>query len=364
MVLEIFLNTIANIAITTVVSYLFIQFIPKQRPYSLPWWKKISIILVSCLTVFVLMSFSLELREQVKIDLRFNVLILLLYYFGSGIYIPTLLLTGLIRLSWGFSDAAIYTFVVYIVLGILLPIINKKLSQNLNNYGTGLLLNTVYIVCHSLSLAIIYQNFQEALPIAFFNFMITSICLVLDMAFIEDMRKNVERYINEKNRAKIDYLTGLHNKREFSRQWSEIENNQEILETAFLMLDIDHFKGINDQHGHMNGDTVLHQLAKLLHIQGIEQQHIYRVGGEEFCIILTNFSCAEQKKIAEEIRTTVEQHPFVLENRHTIYLTVSIGLASSNKEKDMKNLYRLADQALYTAKENGRNQVVALDFEE
>lgn len=364
MLLEIFLTTVANIAITTVVSYIFVQFIPKQRPFNLPAWKKASIILISGITTFVLMSFSVDLPQEVKIDLRFNVLILLFYYFGPEISIPTIFLTAVLRLSWGISDAAIYTFLLYIVLGAIMPFVTKWLSRRFTNYATVLLLNVMYIIGHTSSLFFIYHDLKRILFISSLNLLISSVCLVLVVAFIEDMIANVQRYIEEVNRAKVDYLTGLYNKREFSSQWKEIEKNQNILQTAFLILDIDHFKCVNDQYGHMNGDLVLQQVANLLHVQGVEDKNIYRVGGEEFCIVLNNISCTKQKRLAEEIRLTVEKHPFALENHRTIYLTISIGIASLSKEKDMKNLYRLADQALYKAKENGRNQVVALELDE
>lgn len=360
MYVDILLNAIANIAIITLVSYLFIKLIPKKRVYILTNKQKAIIILLSCLTTFILMSFSVNLPLGVKIDMRFNVLILLLYYLGPSIYVPATLLTAILRLSWGLNEAAVNTFMLYLLLGILLPFFNKYLSKHLKSHSTVLVLNMVYILSHSLILLTLYQDIYQFFLIGSFNFLFSSACLIIVMFFIEDMLSSIHLYLIERERAKSDFLTGLYNKREFSRRWEKIEYNQEIYQTAFLMLDIDHFKCINDQYGHANGDLVLQQIAEVLHTQHFDFHDVYRVGGEEFCVVLTNVTCADQQKVAEEIRHSIEQKSFKLENHQTIHLTVSIGLASLIDEKDMKKLYRLADKALYQAKERGRNRVVVL----
>ncbi|SFH54460.1 GGDEF domain-containing protein [Pisciglobus halotolerans] len=364
MVTDILLSTIANIAISTLVSYLVVQIIPKKRVYTLTVWQQCIIILISCVTTFVLMSFSVDLPQHVKIDLRYNVLILLLYYFGPVISIPTTFLTAVLRLSWGIYEAAIFTFILYIALGVTLPLINKWLAKHFNSYFTVLILNTIYTIASSINLFYIYDELQRVFLISLSNFLISSVCLIFEVMFIEDMLTNVQCFLDEMERAQRDYLTGLYNRCIFSQQWQLIQEDPEVVQTAVLMLDIDYFKCINDQYGHVNGDLVLRQVAELLLQHSSDPQHVYRVGGEEFCILLNNLSCAEQQQIAEDIRRTVEEKPFMLENFHTIHLTVSIGLASSANEKDMKNLYRLADQALYQAKEQGRNQLIVRDLDE
>lgn len=360
MITDILLKSLANIAIITLVSYLFIKMIPKKRIYTLTIGRKISIILISSLTTFVLMSFAVELPQDVKIDMRFNVLLLLLYYFGPSAFIPTTFLTAMLRLSWGVNDAAFYTFLLYFALGVCLPTVNFWLSKYLKQQGTVLIMNAIYIFFHSLLIFLLYQDIYQIFWIGLVNFLFSSTCLILVMFFIEDMRQNLRLYLDEMERAKSDFLTGLYNKREFSRRWDKIEQNQHIHQTAILMLDIDHFKCINDQYGHSNGDLVLQQVAELLQTQIVPSRDVYRVGGEEFCVIMNNVTLEEQQKMAEEIRTVIEQNAFRLENYQTIHLTVSIGLASLNQEKNMKKLYRLADKALYKAKEYGRNRVVVI----
>ena len=364
MLLRVLLNIVANIAILTLVSYIYIKITPKKKKYSLTNRQKVVFILLASTTSLILMSFSVDLPQQVKIDMRYNVMILLLYYFGPDVFVPASILTGVLRLTWGISTAAVYTLLFYMVLSVIMLILNKSVSERFNSYATGLILNTCYVIGHAIVLYLIYYDWKQTIAVAVLNFLFTSICLMVNMMFIEDMRADVRRYLDEIERAKSDYLTGLYNKREFSYYWTEIENDPTVTHTAFLMLDIDHFKFINDQYGHLNGDLILRQIADLLHVKGIAHEHIYRVGGEEFCIVLKNKSFSEQMAIGEKIRQTIETKPFTLENHQTIHVTVSIGMGTSYKVKDMKNQYRLADRALYQAKERGRNQLVVLDLAE
>ena len=128
---------------------------------------------------------------------------------------------------------------------------------------------------------------------------------------------------------------------------------------ACLMLDIDHFKKINDEHGHAAGDAVLRQLAEILRHASRAEDMVFRYGGEEFVAILTNAPLKIALQIAERIRTQVEASPFKWEGRR-ILVTLSIGVAiASGKDADGEALIRAADAALYQAKQSGRNRVTA-----
>jgi diguanylate cyclase (GGDEF)-like protein len=127
---------------------------------------------------------------------------------------------------------------------------------------------------------------------------------------------------------------------------------------AFLLLDIDHFKRINDSHGHPAGDAVLHQLADLLKRTSRGEDLVFRYGGEEFAAVLPNASARAAAQIAERIRTFVEKYNF-LWNHQALPVTVSIGVASASaSDKNSQALIQAADAALYQAKNEGRNRVV------
>ncbi len=164
--------------------------------------------------------------------------------------------------------------------------------------------------------------------------------------------------MEEKEQAKVDFLTGLYNMREFNKKWQLFQEDKAIRNTAFIMLDIDHFKWINDTYGHANGNFILRQLATILKVEAPDKELVYRVGGEEFCLIVNDLPYVEQKRVAEKIRASVAGKEFLLENGDGIHMTISVGLAASSQNKDMKKLFRLADRCLYAAKNQGRNKVV------
>ncbi len=160
----------------------------------------------------------------------------------------------------------------------------------------------------------------------------------------------------------IDGLTEIHNKRyllEFlDRELARSERYQRPL--ALLLFDIDHFKGINDQMGHLGGDFTLRELAARVK-GGIRKEELFaRYGGEEFVVVLPETTREGAIHIAERIRGLVEAQPFVYENRDYV-LTVSIGVATTTGEETLTpaELLRRADERLYQAKRDGRNRVAA-----
>jgi diguanylate cyclase (GGDEF)-like protein len=142
---------------------------------------------------------------------------------------------------------------------------------------------------------------------------------------------------------------------------------QEVLRVAryregdlsVLMLDIDHFKNINDELGHLAGDAVLREVARLLR-EGLRSvDSVGRYGGEEFVLILPQTRHEEARQTAERLRHLIEQHPFRTGDQLT-RITVSLGVATFPSEHidSAASLLREADEALYRAKELGRNRVM------
>jgi diguanylate cyclase (GGDEF)-like protein len=130
---------------------------------------------------------------------------------------------------------------------------------------------------------------------------------------------------------------------------------------ACLMMDIDHFKNINDTHGHAAGDAVLVQLAAILRSTARAEDMVFRYGGEEFAAILTDTPPKIARQIAERIRHEVENAEFLWEERG-IPVTLSVGVAmATGKAQDGQALIAAADAAMYRAKNAGRNQVVVGD---
>jgi diguanylate cyclase (GGDEF)-like protein len=143
----------------------------------------------------------------------------------------------------------------------------------------------------------------------------------------------------------------------FKRQITRALNDNKPM--ALLMADLDNFKQINDQYGHLVGDEILFAVASVLTQQIRPSDLLARFGGEEFALILPDTSVEEAKKIAERVRVAIETVQFKMDDEvhQEIHLTVSVGITSLMLGDEMNNLLTRADQALYQAKENGRNRV-------
>ncbi len=169
----------------------------------------------------------------------------------------------------------------------------------------------------------------------------------------EQMRANELEYI-----ASTDPLTGLFNRRKF-QQLAEHALQLAYLThkpVCLLAIDLDHFKAINDAHGHIVGDRVLVKLAELLTKSIRLGDAAARYGGEEFFVILSDSNAATAGKIAERIRQAASELHLNSDSA-PVSFTISIGIADNQGQDPLENMIHRADQALYRAKQNGRNQV-------
>ncbi|MBK8615650.1 MAG: diguanylate cyclase [Anaerolineales bacterium] len=179
---------------------------------------------------------------------------------------------------------------------------------------------------------------------------------------IAAMRDITERKQIEEELVKLsitDPLTEVSNRRYFYIQAEQIFNRIQHPSDALaiLMLDIDHFKQVNDTHGHGAGDAILHQLANRLKQNLRPTDILARYGGEEFVILLPRTPNSESALIAERLWRAMEEDSFKIGNK-TIQVTISIGVANLDQDtQDIDALMRHADQALYQAKQAGRNQI-------
>lgn len=166
--------------------------------------------------------------------------------------------------------------------------------------------------------------------------------------------------------AKTDALTGLSNRRAFDQKLDEhIEAfKQNDSELCLLLLDIDHFKQVNDTFGHQMGDNVLRYTANLMKLHIAEHHCAARYGGEEMAIIMPNTPFKKAMEIAEKIRCSLAQHPLKRKNSKESIgkVTISIGVSGFKMNDSTESLIERADKALYRAKNNGRNQVMAESF--
>jgi len=181
-------------------------------------------------------------------------------------------------------------------------------------------------------------------------------------ASLERISELDQKLAKAEREATRDALTGLLNRRAFDANIRRLAERPDLHEAGLvlLMLDIDHFKRVNDTYGHPVGDLVLRLVARVLenHIKG--RDIAARYGGEEFAVILPNTSLTAGATVAEQLRSLLERHPIV--NRATGQrigiVTCSIGVAAFRPGEAVIDLISRADRALYSAKGAGRNRIM------
>ena len=161
--------------------------------------------------------------------------------------------------------------------------------------------------------------------------------------------------LHHRSEAILDPLTGLLNRHALAPRFVELSLQARLTQqpVSLLLCDVDNFKAINDQHGHDSGDAVLRDIAYTLRKQLRSFELVYRLGGEEFLVVLPGMDHSGGLDIAERLRAAIEQlRPL------GISVTISLGLsAGSGEQVDYNTLFKAADEALYEAKRTGRNRV-------
>jgi len=162
--------------------------------------------------------------------------------------------------------------------------------------------------------------------------------------------------------ASTDYLTGLLNRRAFmERLEAELNrSDRQGRRIGIIILDIDHFKYVNDQYGHQAGDQVLQYVSNCLVRCCRSYDYVARYGGEEFIICLPDADPDISQRIAERIRFALQEGSTLLPDGRLIKITASFGIANLHKQRaeGLDSLISRADNALYEAKKNGRNRVI------
>ncbi|MET1076830.1 MAG: GGDEF domain-containing protein [Pseudomonas sp.] len=176
----------------------------------------------------------------------------------------------------------------------------------------------------------------------------------------ERVRQGNRLILDSEQNANLDTLTGSYNRRwlehAFERESTRCRFNDQPL--SMLMLDVDHFKRFNDQHGHLAGDYALCLVAHTLRNQLRLKDIVVRYGGEEFVILLPEIAAEEGRAIGERLRESLEQaRTFHSPVGMLPGVTVSLGLAQLTAEDSLQTLIARADRALYQAKQDGRNRL-------
>lgn len=285
----------------------------------------------------------------------------------SVFFVPLLLLKSRLSLKFG-AVLVVYMFyhfilglpwqiylvfaVLYFAVMLILPFIKGKrtyLMPVLNLAFASAVLITVHALIHDITIT------QAGL----FLIMSTTVMLIAHMMYedISTITRLVKRY--EETTYK-DHLTQLGNVRALDYFVDELDETSETL--SILLIDIDNFKVINDEHDYKAGDALIKQMTHLLKNYAPTGGELFRNSGEEFSMIIPNLTLDKTVRLAEAIRISVEKSNFHIseDDNTTVKLTVSIGVGYKGADKTKGRLFKDADDMLHAAKKMGQNQVMFL----
>jgi len=214
------------------------------------------------------------------------------------------------------------------------------------------------VILSSLTTVVLLPTLQAGLEPVVFIKILATIFMTGIFAFL--FSKSVaEQHKKLLDLATKDSLTGAGNRRALNERLSELISHQTRHQSkmSLILLDLDHFKAVNDDHGHMVGDQVLIRVTEILSGRLRGADAIFRFGGEEFVILPFELDMELAKKLAEQLRVLIENN--VLTPKDPV--TISLGVAEYEDGESGDNWLRRADDALYRAKDGGRNRVCVAD---
>ncbi len=199
------------------------------------------------------------------------------------------------------------------------------------------------------------ERWEYIISIAIFSFLSLIFPFIIGKRLIEQQEQLGKEV---RNLSETDHLTAIYNRRKmtelFDREITRYKRYKYPL--SIILIDIDYFKKINDQFGHNQGDTTLKEIASILKTEARESDYVGRWGGEEFLIICPETDLEGARTLAEKLRKIISEYPFT----RIGHKTASFGIATCSNDSSFENMINHADEALYTAKSAGRNNVVQL----
>lgn len=360
MLKELFLN----LTILITFNYLFTLLFKESLSYKedRPMFQLLKGTVCGLLGVF-LIAFGFSYSDSI-IDLR-NIPIIIAALYGGWVSTAAafaIIVAG--RILINFNASAIFSIAAVGVIAILsAAVLRGKKPDHKMAFVMLLFSNVIF------TLTLLFLMPEQPAGALVYYWLISILGGMLSLYIIKheaDARVLFKQY---KFQANYDFLTGIFNKRKFeevSRVLYDRTSQSPSSQLALIIyLDIDHFKQINDQYGHYEGDQVLKELGARLRFLLSSSHTSARIGGEEFAVLMPNCTYTKGLHLAEEIRHTIDANPILLTSGDTIPVTVSLGIAHyPTNTPDPQTLPLIADRMLYKAKTSGRNQVCSTEKKE
>ncbi|QOR68104.1 diguanylate cyclase [Cytobacillus suaedae] len=348
---------IANI--TLIISFMYVAL--KFKEYLIIRLKQIDNILWIVSLVISLLSIWIMhhplLYEGMRIDLR-GIPIYFISYLGGW----KLGLIATILPSWYRFELAGPTVLQGITQGILLPFLIGSLFHRRKAFNPPL---TILHIKHMLIGFVAYGIIRSLLMVWTTPATLMTTLLMIGFEAVgllviglinNDVNRNLLHKKELEFHSRHDNMTNLYNLRYFKSKVKIL--NEQKTPFVIAMFDVDYFKNYNDTHGHPAGDAALRTIGQLLRDSMRREDVFARYGGEEFIICFTNVTSTKSFGIADRFRKLVETYPFYGEElQPNGQITISIGISTTSSDKGLDTLIEEADQALYTAKNAGRNKV-------
>jgi len=311
-----------------------------------------------------LMFYAFPLSNGGLVDLRHLVPIITTIYFGplSGVISAIIIVIGRVTL-FPFQLFSIAESIILLSIVVL----------NISTFYTYTKRMSMFIVMNIVSTIVYFVSFHHFLGSGYETYVSYSLHALTTFIggffvfFVAEYMHRTKKIFRELLiESRTDYLTKLNNVREFDFVFDELINKAQNLKKplSLILLDIDHFKKVNDTYGHSVGDQVLKELGRLLQTNSRQGDVISRNGGEEFSIIMFDSPQQEALIVAERIRKCIQDYSFAVKGSFSINITVSMGVATfpdTFSLPDPIGIYDQADEALYEAKRSGRNQVMMIN---
>lgn len=289
-----------------------------------------------------------------------------LYVFSVGLIFVDMVLAGYLFGSVKGLEYPWFDFLVF-----LIPMFSVVLSIDLiKRFLTCTLLSFSYVGTYLLADPenVQFVYFADFLPlwatVIVLNTLLGHSIFYFDFLTFRNQRTLEYQQQEIERLARHDPLTGLYNRSEFNRRGTDVfERSRRYDEDLTVaMLDLDHFKAVNDIHGHATGDRVLERTGQLIRETTRSADVASRYGGEEFCLLMPRTDLDGAVSLVERLRRSLAEETFETESGETLSATVSVGVAERTEATEsLEDLLKEADEQLYRAKDEGRNCVRAPD---
>lgn len=313
----------------------------------------------------VLMNFSIQVTPITIVDLRFVPVMLLVIFIGipPAVVSAVTIIAGRFIFGMNISSVAAAVLMLILITGfIIIHHLFKTSKDNPNSYKKGFVMIVFSNIVFSVIISMLIRDFDVLKSLIPSYWVISILGGIIAIFFVEYIRKTQYLLMKYEQESTTDFLTGLNNVRQFDNVWNTLINNatEKNERLSLLIIDIDHFKNVNDTYGHAVGDKILAELGKILKNTSRSFDIVSRNGGEEFSVILPDCPHDQAVTLAERIREKVESHQFQVSSTESIAITISLGVATYPETvTDTTQIFSLADDYLYKAKRSGRNRVCA-----